>query len=558
MAMMISKFHKLIASKVFWGIFALVISVSFVGVSIPGCMDRSTRRSAQERDQLAGRMFGEKVSRVEFSQSFKSTYLSYTIMFQRPIQLTDEINDVLHTAAWQRIAILKKAQQLNMSATPDQVRELIQNQPIFQNQQTGQFDKTAYDTFVNGYLPRTGMNVADMEQMFAEQVLVDKISTLASQGAIVQEDEIKKAFHLYTDLITVEYGAVSRSLAPEVSVTDEEAKLYFAQNEEQFRMPEKVKVNYVQFAVADFSGTEEVTEEIIARFYESNKQQYVKENADATAAPEYKLLEEVRDDIHAIISTELARREAISQADILVSTLADETMTFKKATEELGLTLVKNTPSFTMTDAVNGIDLTAPFQRSAFLLQDDESHYYSDPVVGRDFVYVLELTKKYPSFLPSFEVVQEDATEAAKLAANETAYVVKAQAIHAEVKAALQAGTSFEKATEKYKLELKTTEPFNATTTLSDEFGTEIMNGSILTDLGKLAELISTPDEYLLAYVAKKDLGDEAAELASMRPQLVRSISAEKASQLIAAWRENLLKEADFVDLSDRSDEDNS
>jgi peptidyl-prolyl cis-trans isomerase D len=554
MAMMISKFHKLIASKVFWGIFALVISVSFVGVSIPGCQNRNAQGSAQREGQLAGKLFGEDVSRMEFGQAYRRTYVSYTIMFGRAIQVTDEIDTILRKEAWQRIATLKKAHQLGMTVTPAQTIAMIQRQPIFQNQQTGQFDKNAYDAFVQGFLPQNGMTSADFENMLSEQVLIEKISSIPAQGGIVLDAEILKAFHLYTDMLTVEYASVSRSLASAPKVTEEDAKNYFEQNQEEFRMPEKVKVDYVQFAVADYTEKVEVAEEMVAGFYENNKQRYLKElaeDADPAAAPEFKLLEEVREEIVARITQELALLEAAEQADILVSELADESITFAQTVEALGLTIVDKTRPFTQTDSVKGIDPTAPFQRAAFALQDDATHYYSDPVVGRDTVYVLSLSKKYDSFLPSFDNVRDDATEAAKITADEKAYAEKAEQIQADLQTALKAGTSFEDAIKPFKLELQKTAPFNVTTTLEDEFGSDIKANAILLEQGTLTELISTPNEFIVAYVAEKVPGDAEATLPAMRAELASRLSNDKASRLVAAWREALLEEADFEDLTD-------
>jgi hypothetical protein len=326
-------------------------------------------------------------------------------------------------------------------------------------------------------------------------------------------------------------------------------------------MPEKAIVDYVQFAVADYTNSVAVSDEQAAAFYENNKQLYVKEpaaDADPTAIPEFTPMEEVKGDIVAMITQQLARREAADAADTLVSELADESMTFEKATEALGLTVIDNTPAFAQTDSVKGIDPTAPFQRAAFGLDNDETHYYSDPVVGRDFVYVIKLTKKLPSFLPSFEVVQDAATESAKITAAEKAYVETAEQIHGEIKAALAGGASFADATAKYKLELKTTEPFNVTSSLADEFGQEIKTGSVLFGEGKLTDLISTPNEYLVAYVAEKVLGDEVSALPSMRGELAGNIADEKSSRLVATWREDLLEEAGFEDLLIRADEDES
>lgn len=558
MTMMISKFHKIIQSKIVWGAFALLISVAFVGVSVPGSKSRSEAKRDRKAAQLAGRLFGEEVSRIEFSRAYQSIRLNYTMQYGA-FRITDDIHKVLSTSAWQRIAMLKKAQQLGIVVTPEQNITMIQSQPVFQNQQTGQFDANTYNAALQQIRSLTGMMPKDVENHFAEEVKLRKVARIPIQGALVTNEEIKKAFHLYTDKLTVEYAAIPRSLADTPDVTDEDAMNYFALNKEEFRMPEKAIIDYVQFAVSDHAESVEVTDDMVSGFYENNKQRFLKqpaEDAAADAVPEYQPLEEVKDSITEQIHQALARKAAADLADELVAELADETTTFKEATQKLGLEIVGNTPAFTLTDSIEGIDPTAPFQRAAFALEKDETHYYSDPVVGRDFVYVISLTKKLPSFSPSFDIVREDVIASAQIAAAERAYVKKAEQIHGELATALKAGTAFTDAISKYSLELKKTEPFDISTTLEDELGQQIKGAALLYDQGNLTDLIVTQDEYLVAYVTEKIPGEEATSLPGMRSELADNIGNEKSAQLISAWQNALLEEAGFEDLLPRADDD--
>ena len=558
MAMLISKFHKIIQSKVVWGIFALLISVAFVSVSVPGSRNRKAAKRDQKAAQLAGRLFGEEVSRIELAHAYDSIRLNYTLQYGS-FRITDDIYKILVKSAWQRIAMLKKARQLGMGVTPEQNVAIIQSQPIFQNQQTGQFDSSTYNAALQQIRSIIGMQPKAVENHFAEEVLLRKVARIPIQGALVTNEEIQKAFHLYTDKLTVEYAAIPRSLADTPEVTEEEAKNYFALNQEEFRMPEKAIVDYVQFAVADHLEGVEATDEMVSVFYENNKQRFLKQPAEDAAPdtePEYQPLEEVRDLITEQIKQALARKAAAELADELVAELADETLTFETATQKLGLEIVDDTPAFTLTDPVKGIDPTAPFQRAAFALEKDETHYYSDPVVGRDFIYVLSLTKKLPDFLPSFDIVRKDVVEAAKIAAAEKAYVEKAEQLHGEIMAALKAETAFADALAKYSLELKKTEPFDITSELEDEFGQQIKGAAILYGRGKLTDLVATPDEYLVAYVAEKTAGDEATTLPGMRNELSGNLGNEKAGQLVAAWQDALLEEAGFEDLLPRTDDE--
>ncbi len=543
MAMMISKFHKIIQSKVVWTVFAILISVAFVTVYTGG---KSSQPQSQNGSETVGRLFGKDVSADEFGQAYRSTYLlvSMYAMVDRNFTLDQE---QLYHLAWQRLATLKKAKQLGLTVAPEQVVEAIRSFPIFQNPQTGRFDQNIYNTF----LARTQIAPQSLESMFMENVLIDKAGALAGQGALVTEDEIKERFHLFTDKLTVEYAAIPRSLAGTPVVTEADAKTYFEANQDEFRFPEKAIVHYVEYTVADYTAqvAGNVTDEMVSQVYEANKQRFVKPETATNAVPEYKALEEVKDELVENLTEALARQAAVNAADALVATLADEATTFEQAAEKAGRTIVANTPAFAATDMVKGVDPAAAFARAAFALEKDASHYYSDPVPGREKVYVISLVKKLPSWAPGFDLVKDDAMESAQIEAAEKAYNEKAAAIRAEIATAVKGGTAFADALSKYGLSATTTEPFDASARLNGVNGYQLQMATIRLEAGTVAELVATTTDSLVAYVAKKEIGDEAATLPGMREELADALRREKAAQLTAAWRESLLEEAGFEDL---------
>lgn len=551
MAMMISKFHKLIQSKVVWTAFAILISVAFVGV-YTGAKNSGSQQNNKAASSVVGRLYGEEVTLAEYNQAYRFTYVMYSMMAGRPLENTKEIDDIVRQSAWQRIATVMKAEEMGLSATPDQVVEMITSQPLFQNRQTGAYDATAYNGFVSGFLPRFGMNAKAFEIMMAENVMISKASSAAAQGALVTEDEVKKAFHLYNDKITVEYAAIPRSLAGTPDVTEEEAKAYFEKNQEEFRFPEKVIVKFSSFDVAAYTNAVTVTDEMLTQVYESNKERFVKpaaEGAAPDAAPEYKALEEVKEELTSEVKTMLARQEAFNAADAMVAALSDETVTFEKAAENAGVSIVDNMPAFGAAEFVNGIDPYAKFNQAAFALENTKTHYYSDPIVGRDSVYVIALIKKLDSWLPGFDLVKDDAIETAKIEAAKTAYTEKAASIHAEVETALKAETAFADAAAKCNLELRTSEPFSMSAPLEGDFSRELMTATARFDAGTLVDLIPTQDEVLIAYVSEKTAADEV-QLAAERESISASIRNEKAGRMAQSWQESLLDEAGFEDLS--------
>ena len=132
MAMMISKFNKIIKSKVVWGAFAILICVAFVGITIPGSKSRSTARRQQAEAQRAGRLFGEEVNRLEFALARRNVQFEAILFLGRNVPITNENVDWFNERAWQRLAELKKAEQLNIFVTEEQAEYLPGSAPADQ------------------------------------------------------------------------------------------------------------------------------------------------------------------------------------------------------------------------------------------------------------------------------------------------------------------------------------------------------------------------------------------------------------------------------------------
>jgi hypothetical protein len=62
-------------------------------------------------------------------------------------------------------------------------------------------------------------------------------------------------------------------------------------------------------------------------------------------------------------------------------------------------------------------------------------------------------------------------------------------------------------------------------------------------------DLIPSVDEFVIAFVAEKQVADEALELPLIRSQLEAGIRRDKASRLATAWQESILEEAALEDL---------
>ena len=544
MAMMISKFHKLIQSKVVWYILLGFIIVAFIFVGFSGSQ-RWSKRSAQK---AVGELFGKKVMPQEYRHAYQNTYLWYVLTSGSMPQITDEMERALRHEAWQRLALLRKAESDLIVVSNEEVVRQIQTFPVFQGE-TGVFDVRVY----NAILKHLRVSSIQLETLFREQITMRKLMFRPVQAALISPVELREAYHLYTDRFVLDYALLPREqIEKDVTVSREEAEAFFVENTEAFRMPAKVRVSYVEWSVSDFFEQAEIPEGAALQVYNQNLENYRIETTNELDVAEYKPFEEVEEEITEKIREGVARRAAAEEATALVSDIAPraegDSPDFSGAVAAAGLT-VKTLPAFGLGDELPAIDETAPFRQAASRLQDDAYSSFSDAVVGKDSVYVLSLEQRYPSFLPDFEIVKDDVMEAARAQAVSEALSARAVELQETLTAALAAGDTFESALKPYQLNIETTEEFDITTELTNDYANVLIPICLNTQEGELCEPVPMEEGILIAYVAERKSIDAELGLPAVRQELVAGLSQNLVQQLIQDWQESLLKEANIKNL---------
>ena len=120
--MMISNFNKLIQSKIVWGLFIGLVVFAFVA------MDMATPdNNSPKKNNVVGKVFNEEVKYNELMRSFYSTSLDYTLRSGQELRMTDQVEQELTNAAWERIAVLKEANNQEYSVSNDEIIERIKD-----------------------------------------------------------------------------------------------------------------------------------------------------------------------------------------------------------------------------------------------------------------------------------------------------------------------------------------------------------------------------------------------------------------------------------------------
>jgi hypothetical protein len=247
--------------------------------------------------------------------------------------------------------------------------------------------------------------------------------------------------------------------------------------------------------------------------------------------------------LETIVRTELARKEAFSAADNLVAALSVEGADFATKANAAGKEVIQNIPPFSSNEPVAGIDPAAPFATAAFNLALTPNQYYSDPVVGRDHIYVIALQRKLPAFIPEFEAVKQLATERAQQQADANAYREHVTNLYTQIQQAIADGTSFEDAINATSLSLETLAPYNSEQPLEHPQAAALMEQTYQLKTAQLAAPIQTEAGVILASVKLRDAAD-TTNLDAQRPRIEASLIQRKRANRISEWQANIVAEA--------------
>lgn len=203
---------------------------------------------------------------------------------------------------------------------------------------------------------------------------------------------------------------------------------------------------------------------------------------------------------------------------------------------------------FGLEETLPGIDAGLDFNRAAFELTEGEDTHFSNPVDGKEGVYVLSLVAREAPRVPTFEEVEKDVMPKAYDHALADALSRKASEVRDTLDKAMQSGQSFREALVAFGLEPEKTLEFTSSTEMEDvPYAEVLMRGVMLSNRGDLSELLPARDAVLLAYTADRIAGDPAS-FGSIKGQLVNTIRRQYGRTTFDAWQEDLLKQANFQD----------
>ena len=258
--------QKSILIKIVFGLIILSFVIGYTMLTAP------TGQNTNRNGDAAASVNGDVISYTEFQNTYSNLYNLYQNIYQDKFDANLEKQLNLPKQALQQLIeellLVQQADQLNLKVSRKELVDSIAQYDAFQI--NDKFNRDRYLQVLN----YQRMTPEQFESARQRQLLTRKVRDNLRQGASVNDDELKAAFHIKNDKVNLNYTWLTPALVEnKVKVTEEELKTFFKQNIEQFRIPEKVALRYLQFDPARYENK-------IGAFSDDDLQRYYRHNLD--------------------------------------------------------------------------------------------------------------------------------------------------------------------------------------------------------------------------------------------------------------------------------------
>ena len=393
-------------SKWLWWVIASLTIISFIGWNIAP----ANRNGGVGGNGDYGKLYGRKITQQDYINAQREFYLFYWVRNHEWPNRNPNFKDRdLEEQIYLRLMLTKKAEALGIhvddKAAADAAAEMLLS--IGSNGQS-----VSLQEFVKRVLVPEGLTAEDFERFARSDVVIQQlIQTLGLAGILITPQEAANAYQRMHQQLSAQIVFLSATnFLSQVPVTPDGVAQFYTNYLAQYRLPDRVQVNYVEFNLTNFLAQSK------AEWAKTNLEEIV--NAEfardgMSAFPKAKTADEAK----AVIREELIRQRALlldarAQANEFANAVfnlnplrADNLATVAK---QKGLTVHLTAP---FASQYGPEEFAAPpaFTKSAFALTADDP--LAGPILGPTSLYVIALDKQLPTEIPPLDKIRDRVTQ---------------------------------------------------------------------------------------------------------------------------------------------------
>lgn len=301
--------------------------------------------------------------------------------------------------------VLKKAEEMNIRVTTEDVKAAILSYPAFQR--NGVFNERIYEQTL-----RAGkLSAEEFEDIQKKMLITIRVEDLIQDGVKVSDHEIHDLYLMQKEKINLDFVQISpQGFAAGLKPAQADLEAFLKAREGQFRVPEQVQLRYMAFVARDYAATAKISDREISDYYERNKSQWKKGDKVPTQA---EVRDRIVDELGQIGGMYAAADEAKKAHDTIYQ---EENFDGYAAQKKL---TVHTTPLFRISDAPPEFRPIADFAKIVSRLEKKE---ISRPLQGEKGYYIVQAAVRKAPYVPALKEIEVEVekqyrdTEAKRLA----------------------------------------------------------------------------------------------------------------------------------------------
>lgn len=369
---------------------------------------------------VVGTLYGRSIQLEEYRQALKESRLNFLLRYgewPNNSQRARQMGYDSEREALNRLLVIEKQRQLGIQIPDEALIAWIREHPLFQGDgENPSFDKGRYEFFMTNVFPRGNVSRADFHEYARHEIGMQELSSLVGlPGELVTPLEAKE--NVREEFRKAQTEMVVFSLSnhvDQINLTDTDIEEYYRNNQALYRVPERLRVSYVEFAFTNYLAEADQTLATNANLEVQIDQVYANRGKEAfrdeegQIMPEDEAREQIRGELRDEVAHLIAKRKANEFATVVIESSDNEenpgAAFFEQKARELGLEPHLTAP-FSRFQSPPGLKVGRDFSQTAFQLGQEEP--YSLPLEGEEAFYVLAIQERIPSSVQPLEEVRD-------------------------------------------------------------------------------------------------------------------------------------------------------
>ncbi len=462
---------------------------------------------------------GQSISTQEFERAYSRARQQYGEAYKQIIK-TDEQErnfreNVLQSQITRSVA-LQAAQNMGMRISVAELRNTIQSMEAVQ--ENGVYSAEKLDIA----LIRIGMSRAEFRRSMESDLLLNQLSLGISGTDFSLASEVESEYKILGQqrsgrALTIPFGFFDQ--ASEIS--DQEIEEYYQNNSSQFRVEEKIAVDYIELSIDDLAKGIEVSDEAVEDYYQENINLFKTDDQRRVAH----ILITDEDEDTALAKANALKKQLDEGADFATLVKAESADEFSAESEgDLGV-IEKNTMEEAFELAVNQLEKVGDI---------------SEPVKTSFGYHIIKLTELTEGTTKAIAEVKPQIVSILKKQEAEEALISKSSILEEK---SYEISDSLTEVAELIQVSVKTSPLFSRGQASGIFANSEVLNAAfsdeVLLDQMN-SKMINIDDSHVIVLRVNKHQPSHVLDLAVVKDQVLTRLKSSKAKSKAVEFADNL------------------